>query len=93
MGGWSSVLEDAGLWGKKSLLIGTTSLLVGTGMGEVAPPGIMGGCPPWNGASRSFGIFAGPKDFWIAPAPGGAPGGGGGLLYVIFISPGGGAVC
>ena len=62
-GGWPSVLEDAGLWGKKSLLIGTTSLLVGTGMGAVLPPGIMGGCPPWNGASRSLGIFAGPKDF------------------------------
>ena len=76
-GGIGSPEPLAGLLGKKSLRIGTTSLLVaGTTIGAVAPPGIEGGCPPWNGVNLSFLRRAGPNDFWIAPAPGAGGGGG-----------------
>ena len=57
-------------------------------MGAVLPPGIVGGGPPWNGASLSFFNFAGPNDFCMAPAPGGGGGPPPEFVYVIGMSSG-----
>ena len=73
-----SVLPLAGLLGKYSLRIGTLAgggCLIATGIGLVAPPGMLGGGPDSNGVSLSFGRRAGPYDFLILPLPGGTSGG------------------